>query len=76
MAADSAMLTLYHLQCLKDRANSIYHHHPSQVAQARYMRAGGGGGGESAPFKCDSSFQQLISCILTVSLIFKQPVPL
>ena len=35
-----------------------------------------GGGGESAPFKCDSSFQQLISCILTVSLIFRQPVPL
>ena len=22
-----------------------------------------GGGGESAPFKCNSSFQQLISCI-------------
>ena len=33
MAADSAMLTLYHLQCLKDRANSIYHHHPCPMCR-------------------------------------------
>ena len=40
MAADFVMSVLYHLQCLKDHLNSIYHHLCSMCRPSLWAEAG------------------------------------